>query len=155
MNDLSENFSELLRSFGWAPGGYMFSCADCGKDHQSAADKRAFRCKPCAEKAVIAHIEALQAETQNLRERVKYLETPVWFWPGSDAEGTCETGLWDVIDAAVAEGMPDKSVLEVQTGRPLKPIWCAVQHVGDYGFKFTEYKTEREARKALKEKDDD
>lgn len=42
--------TEDLRAWGYAPGGYMVRCRDCGSDDW-AADKRARRCQPCARKA--------------------------------------------------------------------------------------------------------
>ncbi|MBS7812311.1 hypothetical protein [Roseococcus pinisoli] len=46
-----------LRPFGWAPGGYSFHCQDCTPVGASikdlpTGDKRAWRCRPCAEQAL-------------------------------------------------------------------------------------------------------
>lgn len=40
---------EHLIQFGWAPGGYLIKCGDCG-EQPWWCDKRAWRCRPCAEK---------------------------------------------------------------------------------------------------------
>lgn len=45
-----QEFTEELRSVGWAPGGYICTCGNCGKHHQ--ADKRARVCVACAKKEV-------------------------------------------------------------------------------------------------------
>lgn len=55
--DTPETLS-ALRSAGWAPGSYIVACIDCGPQPNRHArdwrmgDKRAIRCRPCAEKAV-------------------------------------------------------------------------------------------------------
>lgn len=45
---MSEDWDVRLKSFGYAPGGYLNECSRCGKDH--IADKRALVCKECAER---------------------------------------------------------------------------------------------------------
>jgi len=40
---------EHLKPYGYAPGGYMGTCFDCS-ERSFDLDKRAVRCRPCAEK---------------------------------------------------------------------------------------------------------
>lgn len=47
-----QKFTPELRSVGWAPGDYICRCRDCGSEH--LADKRSFRCLPCANAVLIA-----------------------------------------------------------------------------------------------------
>lgn len=47
-----------LKGFGYAPGGYMVKCIDCG-DHPIGLDKRAWRCLSCAQKRLDAALSAL------------------------------------------------------------------------------------------------
>ena len=42
-----------LKAYGYAPGGYMNKCVTC-EQMVSDLDKRAIRCRPCAEKAFAA-----------------------------------------------------------------------------------------------------
>jgi hypothetical protein len=49
-----------LKPYGYAPGGYMAKCYGCEKVVEFV-DKRATRCRPCAE---ALHIRAQQASTQ-------------------------------------------------------------------------------------------
>lgn len=49
-----------LRPWGWAPGGYLIRCLDCAPDvppfgfNWPSGAKRAWRCEPCARKAMEA-----------------------------------------------------------------------------------------------------
>lgn len=47
-----------LVAYGYAPGGYMGRCRACGAERLDL-DKRATRCRPCAE---AAHAEAMRAQ---------------------------------------------------------------------------------------------
>lgn len=65
---------EDLRSFGWAPGDYIFTCIDCGKkpimpiEGANIGDKRAWRCEKHAREAKVNHEKAkLQGEAESLR----------------------------------------------------------------------------------------
>lgn len=42
-------FDRRLLDFGYAPGGYIIKCFDC-KEQSWDCDKRALRCKECAQK---------------------------------------------------------------------------------------------------------
>lgn len=44
-------FDHALRAWGYAPGGYSVTCSDCGQ-RADGLDKRARRCRPCAEVAM-------------------------------------------------------------------------------------------------------
>lgn len=66
MSDLSE-YVRLL-PYGYAPGNYMSKCFTCEKVFPDM-DKRATRCRPCAEAAFKdREIERLRAEEAGLRE---------------------------------------------------------------------------------------
>jgi hypothetical protein len=68
MSDVSEldweipdqEFSEELRAVGWAPGGYICKCCECGKRHQAA--KRSRLCVACAKAS--AERASQQAEVE-------------------------------------------------------------------------------------------
>lgn len=45
---------EHLKAFGYAPGDYVMTCKGCG-ERAWHVDKRASRCRPCAEKAYQDH----------------------------------------------------------------------------------------------------
>lgn len=77
-----EPTAEQLRDHGYAPGGYMVKCRDCG-EHPWDLDKRATRCKACATAAwrkysMVAALAAPAAKggTDPL---VAYLERQ-WSW---------------------------------------------------------------------------
>lgn len=44
-----------LKFYGYAPGGYLCRCGECGQQHE--ADKRAATCRSCAEKLHAEHRE--------------------------------------------------------------------------------------------------
>jgi hypothetical protein len=44
---------EDLVPHGWAPGGYLGPCRDCGETFVAA--KRSWRCRPCAVEALVAY----------------------------------------------------------------------------------------------------
>lgn len=46
-----------LKDYGYAPGGYMTRCRTCGDT--PTMDKRAWRCRPCAESALAAQTHAI------------------------------------------------------------------------------------------------
>lgn len=50
---------------GYAPGGYMCRCADCGTEFDG--DKRAVQCLPCAAKAVHLTLTSREEEVETLR----------------------------------------------------------------------------------------
>lgn len=51
MNTLAQPHDDWqhLKNYGYAPGGYMTRCRTCGDT--PIMDKRAWRCRPCAEAA--------------------------------------------------------------------------------------------------------
>ncbi|SER27254.1 hypothetical protein SAMN05216548_11452 [Faunimonas pinastri] len=49
-----------LVSFGFASGGYWCRCGTCAEPFEG--DKRAFRCKPCAQKAKVATEKAVELQ---------------------------------------------------------------------------------------------
>lgn len=59
-----------LVPYGWAPGGYIAKCHDCGVMHMDS-DKRSMRCLPCAlaarDKELDDRIEALEAVVEAAR----------------------------------------------------------------------------------------
>lgn len=71
MSSLNE-YVRLL-PYGYAPGNYMSKCFACEKVFPDM-DKRATRCRPCAEAAFKDHeIERLRAEVAGLREFVEHV----------------------------------------------------------------------------------
>ena len=69
MTDPLDKSYEELRKWGFAPGGYMSYCSDCGRAH--TADKRAWRCLACAEKKVGVKLEA---DDPKIVEHIEKLE---------------------------------------------------------------------------------
>lgn len=50
-----------LKRFGYAPGDYMNLCSDCGET-VTGVDKRAQRCRPCAEKRYAEHMASVASD---------------------------------------------------------------------------------------------
>lgn len=93
-----------------------------------------------------------EAEIASLREELRKADEPYWYYPAGDGESPsdCLYELIDYIDYAAGE-----YVLEVDTARPSRKIWCSVRVTedadADERFTFTEHDSEEAARAALSE----
>ena len=103
-----------LRGAGWAPGNYIVACIDCDPSELEArrygdwrmGDKRAIRCRPCAEKVVAAAPTVEQSsmvQTDRLSEALAYRSAASAF--------LASRGVLPEFDAWLAErGMPADAV---------------------------------------------
>ena len=86
---------EPLKRWGFAPGAYINTCSDCGKQHM--ADKRAWRCLSCAESRADLHQPALRAAREAaLREAAHLMPRFYGVWSVTGVH----IGVWDDLGIA-------------------------------------------------------
>lgn len=83
-----------LKPYGYAPGNYMSRCRDC--NDTPIMDKRAFRCRPCAE---AAHAKALAAKPLPAQEEAELFSERV-------ANGVCRD-VGELPDRSSPEDWPE------------------------------------------------
>lgn len=100
-----------LKDYGYAPGGYMSRCRTCGDT--PVMDKRAWRCRPCAEAAYAngqVHREQ-EAEAALDAEQGPLLVAARKVIAGSQSLDSCHGGhvvpaeLWLSLQAEVMEAL--------------------------------------------------